>query len=390
MNPATILIVDDERVIRELLSERLAELGHRCATAADAFDALAHIKATEEVDIVLADIDLPGKDGITLLQEIRSSHPDVDVIMVTGVVDTDTAIRAIRLGASDYVTKPFNLEEVVITIDRLLEKRKLIRENRDYQAGLKDMVARRTEQLEKKNRENERLFNDLKTAFEAIRQTYQVTLEALVAALDIRDTETQDHSLRVAQFTYLLAERMGVVEPELSQMRWGGLLHDIGKIGIPDAILRKPGKLTEEEWEAMRLHPEKGYRILENISFLETAREIVLNHQERWDGSGYPLGKKGDEIPLGARIFAVVDTLDAMTSNRPYRDELPYERAREELRRYAGRQFDPDVVEAFCRIPPERWEDERRRTQEHVAARAQSRDLFLFGSSEIRTAKKGG
>ena len=365
MPPTSILIVDDERVIREVLAERLGDLGHQCTTATSAFEALKEIDGGQ-FDLVLADIDMPGKDGLALLEEIKQGKPDTDVIMVTGIVDTDTAIRAIRLGASDYVTKPFNLEEVVITIDRILEKQRLVRENQEYQVGLEHKVAERTEELQ--------------GAYAAIQHAYQVTLEALVAALDIRDTETQDHSLRVARFTYLLAQHLGVTEPQLSQFRWGALLHDIGKIGIPDAILRKPGKLTDEEWAVMRQHPAKGYRILENIEFLAGAREIVLHHQERWDGSGYPNGKAGEEIPLGARIFTVVDTLDAMTSDRPYREALSYERAREELRRFSGTQFDPAVVSAFCEIPSERWEEERRKIHQEATGEALARTSQMSGS----------
>jgi putative nucleotidyltransferase with HDIG domain len=353
-----ILVVDDERVIRDLLSEHLGSRGFPVTTVTNGFEALAQI-STMDVDLMLCDIDMPGKDGITLLQEVKVAKPELDVVMVTGVVDTDTALRAIRMGASDYVVKPFNLEEVSITVDRILEKQRLVRENREYQLNLERKVADRTQQLQAKNDEIRKLFRDLKAAYDEIQSTYQVTLEALVAALDSRDTDTQDHSLRVAQFTYVLAENMGVREPELSQMRWGALLHDIGKIGIPDAILRKPGKLVHAEFEIMKKHPEKGFRILEIIRFLEMAREIVLAHQEKFDGSGYPNGKRAGEIPLGARIFAVVDTYDAMTSNRPYRKALPYESARAELLQHSGAQFDPQVVEAFCAIPPERWEQER-------------------------------
>jgi putative nucleotidyltransferase with HDIG domain len=371
MSSPRILIVDDERPIREILSEHFQSQGYGVTTVNDAFEALAQVR-TNEQDVVLADIDMPGKDGISLLREIKQTNPELDVVMVTGVVDTDTALSTIRMGASDYLVKPFNLEEVSITVDRILEKRRLVKENREYQLNLERKVAERTQQIEERNTEIRKLFRDLKVAYSEIQETYQVTLEALVAALDSRDTETQDHSLRVAQFTCLLAETLGVKEPELSQVRWGALLHDIGKIGIPDAILRKPDKLDPEEFQVMKTHPEKGYRILENIRFLEPAREIVLAHQEKYDGTGYPKGKKGDEIPLGARIFAVADTYDAMTSDRPYRRALPHERARQELIQFSGTQFDPAVVEAFCSIPQERWQEERDNIQQHGTAVARS------------------
>lgn len=269
--------------------------------------------------------------------------------MVTGVVDVEVAVRAIRMGASDYLTKPFNFDEVRFTIERALERQRLIQENRAYQRNLEAKVAERTAELVLRNREIESLFAKLQTS-------YETTLEALAAALDTRDTETQGHSARVSEYTVLIAERMGVKEPELTEIRRGALLHDVGKIGISDAVLRKPGKLSPEEWVEMRRHPEMGYRILSGINFLEKSLPIVIAHQERFDGSGYPKGLKGEEIPLGARIFAVVDTLDAMTSDRPYRKALPYEDARGEIVRWSGIQFDPRVVEVFLTIARAEWE----------------------------------
>ncbi len=365
---ARVLIVDDEATIRDLLQAGLESEGYQCRSCAGAREALATLK-DEMFDLVLSDIDMPGISGVQLLQDVKAMSPDLDVIMVTGVVDTDTAINAIRVGASDYVTKPFNLEEVLLIIERTLEKRRLVRENQDYQRNLEARVRERTSELQKKNDEIEELFTELKTAFEEVRQAYQDILEALMAALDTRDTETQGHSLRVAEYTVAIARRLGVVEPELTNIRRGALLHDVGKIGIPDAILRKPGKLTEEEWVEMRRHPEIGYRMLCDIKFLERALPIVLSHQERYDGTGYPRQLKGDGIPLGARIFAVADTLDAMTSDRPYRAALPYERAHKEIIDFAGRQFDPNVVKAFVSIPQEEFT----RIQQRVLAEMTSK-----------------
>jgi putative nucleotidyltransferase with HDIG domain len=249
-----------------------------------------------------------------------------------------------------------------MTVERTLEQRRLIRENRAYQQNLERLVDERTAEVRRQSGEVERLYRELKV-------TYETTLEALMEALDTRDTETQGHSRRVASFTVAVARRLGVEEPELTQMRWGALLHDVGKIGVPDAILRKPGKLTAEEWVEMRKHPELGRRILSSVRFLEGAIPIVYCHQERFDGTGYPRGLAGEQIPLGARIFAVVDTLDAMTMNRPYRKALPYEQARREVIKFSGVQFDPKVVEAFLRVPETEWEEIRRGIKAELVAR---------------------
>ena len=363
-----ILIVDDEPVIREVLLERLSLAGFECAMAANSAEALNRIR-TNEFSLVLTDISMPGGDGMSLLRQIKAEQPGLDVVMLTGVVDVDTAIRTIRLGASDYLTKPFNLDEVVLTVERTLEKRRLVNENLEYQLDLERKVEERTRELRHKTEEVERLYEELKIAFEKINTTYDTTLEALMEALDARDSETQGHSRRVAEYTISVARRLGVVEPDLTQFRWGALLHDVGKIGIPDAVLRKPGPLTPEEWKVMQQHPELGRRILSAVEFLEGAVPIVYCHQEQYDGSGYPQGLRGEEIPLGARVFAVVDCVDAMAMNRPYRPAMTFQQVRDELLVHAGTQFDSKVVEAFLSIPPEEWEEINHRVMSDLSTR---------------------
>jgi response regulator RpfG family c-di-GMP phosphodiesterase len=353
-----LLVVDDEMSVREILAEGLSAFGFSARTASGAAEALEIVRSNP-VHLVLSDIDMPEVNGIELLKRLKDHDPDLDVIMVTGVVDTEIAVGAIRDGASDYVTKPFNLEEVGIVVERTLEKRRLILENRAYQQHLEEKVEERTREVVEKKREVERLYREL-------RDSYEATLQALVTALELRDNETEGHSQRVVDYAVAVAQAMGLEEPELTWLRQGAILHDIGKIGIRDAILHKPGTLDEDEWIAMRRHPEMGHRMLGHIPFLKPALDIVLCHQERWDGSGYPRGLKGEEIPMGARIFAVVDTLDAMTSDRPYRSALTLERAVGEIRAFAGKQFDPRVVEAFLSIPVETWQEIRRRAHDAV------------------------
>jgi len=353
-----ILIVDDELSVRELLAEGLETFGYRTRMAAGA-DAAYRMIQQEQPHVVLSDIDMPGKTGLELLDQIKKLNPDIEVVMVTGVIDTDTAIGSIRQGATDYVTKPFNLEEVRIVVERTLEKRRLVLENRAYQQELESKVEERTRELLEKKQEVERLYGELQ-------ESYESTLHALVTALDFRDNETHGHSWRVVEYAMLVAGKLGLEEPELTWVRRGAILHDVGKIGVSDSILRKPGKLDADEWEEMKKHPEMGYRMLQHIRFLEPALDIVLSHQERWDGGGYPRGLEGEQIPLGARIFAVVDTFDAMTSDRPYRPALSIEKAVEEVRTFSGTQFDPTVADAFLTIPIDTWNEIRERVHRQV------------------------
>lgn len=341
-----VLIADDENDIRELLGDFLADKGFECFLAKNAFEALEIFRKNPDIDLVMSDIRMPGRSGLDLLGDIKSIEEDVIVIMISAVKDIESAITAMSKGAYDYVSKPFKLAEVGIIIEKAIDKRKLILENREYQRGLEIKVEERTAEL--------------KNALNQLDNTYRTTLEALVTALDMRDEETQGHSMRVLRYSMKLAELMGIKDSEeLKILRYGSILHDIGKIGIPDSILKKPSELTENEWEIMKTHPVVGFKILNRIEFLKEASEIVLHHHENYDGSGYPDKLKGEEIPLGARIFAVADTLDAITSRRAYRNALSFRDAVTELKRYSGIRFDPDVLAAFNSVSIDFWEKER-------------------------------
>jgi putative nucleotidyltransferase with HDIG domain len=291
----------------------------------------------------LSDIVMPEMDGLKLLARLRELDPDVPVIMVTAMHDIAIALEAIRNGAYDYILKPFEKDQLYMSVGRALEHRRLVMENRSYQSDLEQLVAERTQQLS--------------LALRDLEQSYDHTLEALGGALDAKDAETEGHCQRVTAFTIRMAEAMGVDKVALRHIARGAFLHDIGKMGIPDSILRKPGPLTADERTVMRRHCDIGFDVLKRIPFLKEAAEIVLTHQECYDGTGYPQGLKGEDIPVGSRIFAVADTLDAMISDRPYRKALPISVAREEIRKNAGTQFDPRVVAVFLSVPDRIWQD---------------------------------
>ncbi len=339
-----ILIVDDEPNVRAVLSRHLADNNTECVASHSAFDALNKIKGNR-FSLVISDVMMPGMSGVELLRFIKKQDAETAVIMITGLMDINTAVDSLRMGACDFITKPFDLPTIRRAVDRALERRQLLVENRYYQ-----------EELEKKVRE--RTF-ELNGALHEVEESYKITLEALVTALDAREHETQAHSLRVREYTLTLAGQLGLAGEGLIQLGRGALLHDVGKIGVPDSILLKPGTLTPDEWIEMRKHPRIGFEILQNIKFLSPAAEIVLCHQERWDGGGYSSGLAGKDIPLGARVFAVADTLDAMTSDRPYRKAMTFEMAIAEIRRCCATQFDPIVVEAFLSVPSDTWHNIR-------------------------------
>jgi putative two-component system response regulator len=348
-----ILITDDEKDIRELLRDYLESEGFECHLAANAFEAMEKFKAANDFDILMSDIRMPGKTGLDLLDEIKLLNEDVMVIMISAVKDIESAIAAMSKGAYDYVSKPFKLNEVSFVANKALEKRRLVQENKDYQKRLEKMVEERTAEL--------------KQALTELDKTYTFTLRAMVTALDTRDTETQGHSLRVVRFTLKLAELMGINDKNtLKIFEYGALLHDIGKIGIPDAILRKPEKLDAEEWRIMKNHPTIGYNVLRRIKFLESAAQIVLHHHEAFDGGGYPDGLARENIPLGARIFNIADAIDAMTSDRPYQKALPFETAANELIHFSGKQFDPEIIAVFVKTGLNFWIEEKQKIEDRI------------------------
>lgn len=347
-----ILIVDDEEAIREIVASMLSIAGYRCQQAGSGVEALAVLESGEEFELMLSDLMMAELDGIGLLERTKEKYPDMPVVMVTAVHDISVALAAIRNGAYDYLLKPFEREQLVATVRRAMENRRLKLENRAYQVNLETLVAARTEQL--------------RQAMSDLERSYDITLEALGDALDLKDAETEGHSKRVTAFTIAIARAMGLSSDRIRVIARGAFLHDIGKMAIPDAILRKPGALTPEEINIMKEHCWHGYQILRKIPFLTEAAEIVYAHQEKWDGTGYPRQLKGDEIPLGSRIFSLADTMDAIMSDRPYRAAQPFSAARDEIVRFAGRQFDPNIVKAFVDMPESIWHDLRKEINSQI------------------------
>jgi response regulator RpfG family c-di-GMP phosphodiesterase len=356
---ARVLIADDEPEIRAVLSDLLSPV-YECTTVGSAEDALARLRE-RDFDLVISDIMMGDMSGLEMIPHVLERAPDTVVIMISGVQTVESAIDALRAGAFDYIMKPFDLHHVEAAVSRALEHHGLRVSKRRYETYLEEMVGQRTAELDR--------------ALGSLGDAYRTTLKALTAALETRDAETHGHSERVVDFSLRLGRELGLDEEQMRSLEFGSLLHDIGKIGVPDSILRKPDRLTVEEWEEMRRHPSLGQKILSGISFLEGAARVVAQHHEKWDGSGYPVGLRGEQIDLNARIFAVADAFDAMTSDRVYRRGRCYEEAAAELGAFAGRQFDPRVVEAFRRVPREEWDDMRRRSLEVQETKVMARRL---------------
>jgi putative nucleotidyltransferase with HDIG domain len=350
--PDRILVVDDEEPIREIVASMLGTAGYACKQAASGMEALAVLNSGEEFELMLSDLMMADLDGIGLLERTKEKYPDMPVVMVTAVHDISVALAAIRNGAYDYLLKPFEREQLLNTVSRALENRRLKVENRTYQTNLESLVKARTDQLQ--------------AAMASLERSYDITLETLGDALDLKDRETEGHSKRVTAFTIAIARAMGLPREQINTIARGAFLHDIGKIAIPDRILNKPGKLDADEMAVMKEHAYHGYQIVKKIPFLAEAAEIVYSHQEWYNGSGYPRELKGDQIPLGSRIFSIADTLDAITSDRIYRPKQTLQAAKAEIEKFSGRQFDPEVVKVFLEMPDNIWDDLRKEIHEQI------------------------
>jgi len=340
-----VLIVDDEMRVREILSRKLTDDGYDCVTAPDGNVALKMLK-TDPMELVLLDVMMPGKAGPEVLKEIKSKYPDTAVVMVTAIADVQTAIGLMRMGAYDYIIKPVELNVLSVSLDRALEKRKLIIENRDYQSHLEQRVEEQTKK---------------------IRQSFLNSTTSLAYALEAKDKYTHGHSERVTEIAVAVAREMAAPKYVAEKIRLAGLLHDVGKIGVSELILNKPGKLTEDEWDLVKAHCEVGERILSPIVEDKEILEMVRHHHERYDGKGYPDGLSGQQmikngtiivgadtytnlLSQGAMALAVADAYDAMTSDRPYRPAMLPEEACSELLRGKGKQFAPIIVDTFISL----------------------------------------
>jgi len=340
----------------------LGSAGYTSILAASAEEAISALRNGAVPRLILSDIMMTGMSGLGLLDHVREHHAEIPIVMISSVSDLAVAVGTLRNGAYDYLLKPFERDQLLGTVQRALEYRELVEQNNLYRTHLEELVVARTEMLN--------------GAIGDLERSYDITLEALGDALDLKDAETEGHSRRVTAYTIALARAMKLPPQEIRTIARGAFLHDVGKMAIPDAILLKPGRLTHDEQSTMREHCARGYQMLRKIPFLRDAAEIVYSHQEHFNGQGYPRGLRGEEIPLGARIFAVADALDAITSDRPYRSATSFGTARSEIRKNSGTQFDPQVVEVFLQMPDRLWEDLRAEIQ----GEAQKFNPFSLGA----------
>jgi response regulator RpfG family c-di-GMP phosphodiesterase len=377
----SILITDDDESVRKVLVSHLNDT-YVCTSAASAEEATQAFSAGN-FNLLLTDIQMPGTSGLELCDTVHKMSPDTVVVVISSHTEIQYAVEAMRQGAFDYITKPFDLPQVTMSIDRALRYQALVAAKRNYEHSLEETVRLRTNEL--------RVLNDnLNQMLEALYTNYRETLRALAETLEARDFETRGHSDRVVAYCLRLGVEMGLKDNDLIALEQGALLHDIGKIGVPDSILLKPGPLTDDQWIEMRQHINHGVRIIDRIDFLSGARPVVAQHHEKYDGSGYPEGLCGDSIHINARIFAVADTFDAITSDRPYRAAQSYTQARSEIVAKSSTHFDPVVVQAFLNITQAQWDEIRRaaRSGDYLEQIMDQREIRSFIVS-LKHRRKG-
>jgi len=362
MTPTSLLIADSDSTTVEAIQSCYAAPDYLCHTVQKGYD-VCDLLREEPVSLVVCALHLPDSDGIEVLRQSLQISPQTAFLVMGTPADWGLAIEALRVGADDFLEKPFQRHSWTRRIDQALKRRKQSADRDTFHSMLEQTLQERTEHLHK--------------ALEEVEESQRRTLETLVVALDAREHETHLHSLRVEAFTVLLAEKCGYSSALMRELRQGSLLHDIGKIVVPDSILLKPSPLTADECRIMQQHTVFGHEILSRISHLQRAAMVALCHHERVDGTGYPQGLRGEAIPLEARIFAVADTLDVITAGRPYRAPRSLAEARVEILRNAGAQFDRDIVDVFLGIGEEVW----RVLRERVTQRYPSDSQPLFGSS---------
>lgn len=322
-----ILIVDDETTIRRLLRQKLSRQGYNCEEAGSAEQALSKL-AMEPIELLILDVNMPGRSGMEVLPEIKAKYPNTMVVMATAVAETSVAVECMKRGAEDYICKPFNLDEVVMSVERTLDKRELQLKIREYQQSLEDKVGEQTDE---------------------IRKLFLGAIEALVFALEAKDKYTGGHSRRVAEIAVDIGNILGLSEDDIADLRWAGLLHDVGKIAVDQMIQNKQGKLTNAEYEHIMIHAHVGAGIVSSVVNDNVVR-IIEHHHDHYNGGGLHQTTSHEQIPLGARILAVADAYDAMTSDRPYRPAMSQSDALSEIKRCIGTQFDPSIAHAFLQI----------------------------------------
>jgi putative two-component system response regulator len=327
-----ILIVDDEKIICGLIAQRLTREGYSCVTAQNGKEAFEFF-CKKSFSLVISDIRMPEKDGLDLLRLVKAVRPNMKFIIMTAYAEIGVAVEAIHLGANDLLLKPFELEVVVFTVKKALDQKKMEEEIESYHKNLKKLVAERTVKLQE--------------AYSTLKKAHLDSVKVLAGAIDAKDPYTRGHSDRVRQMSLQIAAALGFTEERMEVLEYGALLHDIGKIGIKDEILRKPKALSAEEYQKIREHPLIGVKIVEGIEFFKDKIPMIRNHHEQFDGKGYPDGLAGEAIPLEARIIAVPDAFDAMASLRPHQRTRSLGDILLEMEQYRGSQFDPRILEIF-------------------------------------------